>query len=204
MTQHHVFDGLNDLSWAFVHDQDRHRSFLLVKSYFLQIEHKAILLALGWIWPLPSGVRSATSTWIFGGAFQMFSPPSFWSFFEGDEPSFKGEHFLLFSFWSGGGAFLCGEGDFLSFSGGGVFLGGDSGTEFSSGGGSFLEEGDLDFFFFLDNVGGSPFLGGNRAFMAEPSDRPAINDGLGGRKKGGCRDQKKGRNGEKNLSYYSI
>ena len=41
-----------------------------------------------------------------------------------------------------------------------------------------MEEGDFDFFF-LDNVGGSPLLGGNRAFMAEPSDRPAINDGPG-------------------------
>ena len=40
--------------------------------------------------------------------------------------------------------------------------------------------------FFLDNVGGgSPLLGGNWAFMAEPSDRPAINNGPGGRKKGG-------------------
>ena len=42
-------------------------------------------------------------------------------------------------------------------------------------------------------MGGSPLLGGNRAFMAEPSDRPAINNGPGGRKKGGVR-MKRGRN----------
>ena len=42
-------------------------------------------------------------------------------------------------------------------------------------------------------MGGSPLLGGNRAFMAEPSDRPAINDGLGVRKKVGCRYDKKGK-----------
>ena len=53
-----------------------------------------------------------------------------------------------------------------------------------------MGEGDF-VFFFLDNVGGgSPLLGGNRAFMAEPSDRPAINNGPGGRKKGGCEDEK--------------
>ena len=46
--------------------------------------------------------------------------------------------------------------------------------------------------------GGHPCLGGNRAFMAEASDRPAINDGLGGRKKGGCRYKKmKKKGGEK-------
>ena len=39
-------------------------------------------------------------------------------------------------------------------------------------------------FSFFD-VEGSPLLGGNRAFMAEPSDRPAINDGVGGRGKRG-------------------
>ena len=33
--------------------------------------------------------------------------------------------------------------------------------------------------FFWTMWGGSPLLGGNRAFMAEPSDRPAINDGPG-------------------------
>ena len=109
----------------------------------------------------------------------MFSPPFFWSFFSlGGEPSFNGELFL--SFWSEVGVFLSGEGDFLSFPGGGVFSGGDTGTEFSSGGGSFLPEGDFDFFFLVDNMGGSPLLGGNRAFMAEPSDRPAINNGPGG------------------------
>ena len=54
-------------------------------------------------------------------------------------------------------------------------------------------------FFFLDNVGGSPLLGGNRAFMAEPSDRPAINEGPGGRKKGGVEMQKRGRNDVKKV-----
>ena len=44
--------------------------------------------------------------------------------------------------------------------------------------------------FFLDDVGVHPCWGGNRAFMAEPSDRPALNDGLGGRKKW-CRDEKR-------------
>ena len=43
--------------------------------------------------------------------------------------------------------------------------------------------------------------------MAEPSDRPAINNGPGGRKKGGCEDEK-GKNevkkvGEKNFTYRS-
>ena len=41
--------------------------------------------------------------------------------------------------------------------------------------------------------------------MAEPSDRPAINDGLGGRKKGGCRDgKKKGRNEAKKVGKKLI
>ena len=77
----------------------------------------------------------------------------------------------------------------------GVFLGEVCGSEKLSGGGSFLEEGDIIFFF--EDVGGSPLLGGNRAFMAEPSDGPAINDGLG-RKKGGGVDMKK-RNEEKKM-----
>ena len=40
--------------------------------------------------------------------------------------------------------------------------------------------------------GGSPLVGGNRAFMAKPSDRPAINDGVDGREKKGGVDMKKG------------
>ena len=72
---------------------------------------------------------------------------------------------------------MWGEGVFLFCSGGVVFLGGDFEEILSSGGGSFLEEGD--FIFFFDDVGGSPSLGGHRAFMAEPSDQPAINNGLG-------------------------
>ena len=63
---------------------------------------------------------------------------------------------------------------------------------------------------FLTMWGGSPLLGGNRAFMAEPSDRPAINNGLGGRKKWGwCGKKGGGRNEEKktmskrNLTYRS-
>ena len=59
-------------------------------------------------------------------------------------------------------------------SGGGVFLGGDCNVILSSGGGSFLEEGDLAFFF--DDVGGVTLAGGNRDFMAKPSDQPAINN----------------------------
>ena len=44
--------------------------------------------------------------------------------------------------------------------------------------------------------------------MAEPSDRPAINDGLGGRKKGGVvmkkkEEMKQKKKVGKNLSYYS-
>ena len=132
--------------------------------------------------------KSTTSTWIFGGAFQIFSLPSFsWSLFEVGETFFKGELFNLF--WSGGGAFLWGEGLFLFCSGGVVFLGGDFEEILSSGGGPFFSEGD--FVFFFGSVGGSPLLGGNRAFMAEPSDRPAINDGVGGRKKGGRLYEKK-------------
>ena len=62
---------------------------------------------------------------------------------------------------------------------GGTFLSGvDSffceDFSFWSGGGAFFGEGDL-FFSFLG--GGSPLFGENKAFMADPSDRPAINDG---------------------------
>ena len=68
------------------------------------------------------------------------------------ETFFKTELFGLF--WSGGGAFLCGEGVFLFCSGGGgVFLGGDFDVILSSGGGSFFGEGDFVFFF---DVGGHP------------------------------------------------
>ena len=90
--------------------------------------------------------KSTTSTWIFGGAFQIFSLPSFLSLFEVGEPFFKGE-LLLLSFWSGGGAFLWGEGVLLFFSDGGVFLGGDFEEILSSGGGTFFVEGDFAFFF---------------------------------------------------------
>ena len=56
---------------------------------------------------------------------------------------------------------------------GGLF---DGDFSFLSGGGTFLEVGDL--FFFFTWGGGSPLVGGKRAFMAEPSGRPAINDRL--------------------------
>ena len=98
--------------------------------------------------------KSLTSTWIFGGAVQLFS---------------------CFSF-SFSGAFL-GNGD---LSVGGTFL--SSGVDsfflwrfFFLVRGVFLGEGDLFFYFFWG--GGSPLFGENKAFMAEPSDRPAINDG---------------------------
>ena len=100
--------------------------------------------------------KSTTSTWILGGAFQIFSDSFSFSF--GSSLFEVGETFIadkLFGlFWSGWGAFLWGEGDFPSFSGGGVFLGGDCNVILSSGGGSFLEEGDLAFFF--EHVGGHP------------------------------------------------
>ena len=70
------------------------------------------------------------------------------------------------------------SGDFLS--GEGNFFDGD--FSFWSGGGAFFEIGDL--FFFFTWGGGSPLIGENKALMAEPSDWPAINDGLGGRRKG--------------------
>ena len=67
---------------------------------------------------------------------------------------------------------MSGEGSFFFF-----FCG-----DFSlwSGGGAFFTEGDLFLFF---TWGGSPLFGENNAFMAEPSERPAINDRLGGRKR---------------------
>ena len=74
----------------------------------------------------------------------------------------------LFSFsWEifSGVAFLSGEVDFL----GGVF-------SFWSGGGAFWGVGDS--FFFFTWGGGSPLVGEKRAFMAEPSARPAITDRL--------------------------
>ena len=73
--------------------------------------------------------------------------------------------------------------DFPSFSGEGNFFG--DVFSFWSGGGAFFVLGD--FFFFTGGGGGSPLLGENRAFMAEPSDWPAINKRLLGEKKGGCR-----------------
>ena len=45
------------------------------------------------------------------------------------------------------------------------------------------------FFFFFTWGGGSPFVGEKRAFMAEPSARPAINDMLD--KKMRCRNAEK-------------
>ena len=77
---------------------------------------------------------------------------------------------LVGAFLSGEGSFFCG--DFSFWSGGGVF--------FSLG----------DLFLFFTWGGGSPLFGENNALMAEPSDRPAINDRLGGRKKGGCKYEK--------------
>ena len=56
---------------------------------------------------------------------------------------------------------------------------------FGSGGGAFFSPTQGDFFSFSPGWGGSPLFGENNAFMAEPSGRPAINDRLGGRKKGG-------------------
>ncbi len=74
-------------------------------------------------------------------------------------------------------------------------MGGDFAAILSSGGRTFFVEGDLAFFF----VGGSPLPGGNRAFMAVPSDRPAINNVVGERKKLGMMWKKGGdeRNEEK-------
>ena len=74
-----------------------------------------------------------------------------------------------FTLWSGGGAFLSWEGNFPLW-----VLCGDGDFSFWSDGGAFLGEGDLIFFFWGR---GSPLLGENKAFIAEPSDRPAINNG---------------------------
>ena len=63
--------------------------------------------------------------------------------------------------------------DFLSFSGEGNFWG--DVFSFWSGGGAFFVFGD---FFFFTWGGGSPLVGEKRAFMAEPSARPAITDML--------------------------
>ena len=61
----------------------------------------------------------------------------------------------------------------------------------------FFTAGDLFLFFTWGRVtivGG----GGNNAFMAEPSDRPAINDSLSGRKKRWvCKYEKKKKGGKK-------
>ena len=92
-----------------------------------------------------------------GGAVQLFS----FSFLS---PPFWGDDFS-FSF--------SGEGNFW----GGVF-------SFWSGEGAFLGVGDM-FFFFFTWGGGSK--GEKRAFMAEPSARPAINDMLD--KKMRCRNE---------------
>ena len=72
------------------------------------------------------------------------------------------------------GAFLSGEGCFFFFVA--IFL-------FGQGEGHFFHK--VIYFYFFTWGGGSPLFGENNAFMAEPSDRPAINDRLGGRKKGG-------------------
>ena len=55
-----------------------------------------------------------------------------------------------------------------------VIFGGDV-FSFWSGGGAFFVFGD---FFFFTWGGGSPLVGEKRAFMAEPSARPAITDRL--------------------------
>ena len=107
--------------------------------------------------------RSSTSTCIFGGAVQLFS--------------FSSEIFP-------GVAFLSGEDDFL----GGVF-------SFWSGGGAFLGVGDS--FFFFTWGGGSPFVGEKRAFLAEPSARPAIIDMLFRQGGGECENKKKTQKYEK-------
>ena len=82
---------------------------------------------------------------------------------------------------------------------GGVF-------SFWSGEGAFFGVGDV--FFFFTWGGESPLVGEKRAFMAEPSARPAINDMLDERMR--CRNeeekkkQKKNNNkkmGEKELSF---
>ena len=97
--------------------------------------------------------KLSTSTCIFWGAVQLFS------FFSTT---------FSFSFGDLVDAFLSGVGCFL----GAIFL------FFCvwSGGGLFLSEGES--FFFFTWGGGSPLLGEKRAFLAEPSARPAINGRL--------------------------
>ena len=63
---------------------------------------------------------------------------------------------------------------------------------FGQGEGHFFHK--VIYFYFSPGGGGSPLFGENNAFMAEPSDRPAINDRLGGRKKWGCKYEKKKKN----------
>ena len=70
------------------------------------------------------------------------------------------------------GAFLSGEGCFFC---------GD--FSFGSGGGAYFPHKVI--YFSFSPGGRSPLFGENNAFMAELSGRPAINDRLGGRKKGG-------------------
>ena len=67
-----------------------------------------------------------------------------------------------------------------------------------SGGGAFFGVGDF-FLFHLGGGGGSPLIGENKAFMTEPSDRPAINDRLIGErgKKGGVNVGEKNKKMEK-------
>ena len=105
------------------------------------------------------------------------------------------------SFGQEEGRFYGGRVYFYSFLIEAYSWGGDFEEILSSG--TFFGEGDFAFFFV---VGGSPLLGGNRAFMAEPSDRPAINDRLGEREKWGCeyekREKKTEKVGEKKLSSF--
>ena len=62
----------------------------------------------------------------------------------------------------------------------GYFYGEILAQNFPQGEGHFCRRVILISFFRSTIWGGSPLLGGNRAFMAEPSDRPAINNGPGG------------------------
>ena len=79
-----------------------------------------------------------------------------------------------FIIWSGGGAFLLGRViSHFDFCGEMIFL-------FGRGEGHFWVRGICFSFLWV----GSPLLGENKAFMAEPSDRPAINDGTAKRLNG--------------------
>ena len=83
------------------------------------------------------------------------------------------------------GAFLSGEGCFFVA----IFL-------FGQGEGHFFHK--VIYFSFSPGGGGSPLFGENNTFMAEPSDRPAIKDRLGGRKKrGGVNMKRTKKNGKK-------